>query len=705
MELIDTKSILAKLMATENLTIEQRNVQTASFDIVNRILTVPTLDNKISPYLYDLFMGHEVGHALYTPMEEMKEAKEEGLNMSILNVVEDSRIERKIRYKYPGLKNSFIRGYKELFDKDFFGTKGININEMNLIDRINIHCKGGVQMVVNFDAEEKALLNEVETTETYGDVINVSRKIIELMKLQRERKEKEQEKTKGSFGFLDGEKNEDDDFDFDQFDYENENSSSEEGEQKYSEEFSDEFGNDTEIAIQKREEIKSFTDEAFTDNQSKLFADKNDTYCYVNVPKFDTSKIVDYKLIYNRLKREEFRVSRKDFINYKNSANKIVSYLVKEFEMRKNADQLKRASVSKSGELNMNRIFSYQFSEDIFKKITVVPGGKSHGLVLFLDWSGSMSKHLNNTFKQLLNLIMFCKKTMIPYEVYTFISTDTFDHSEDRKQHSIFHPQKPVKEYNKDDLIIQNFGIYNIFSSRMSAAEFSYAASAMLRISSFGRYAPDWMQLSGTPLNEAVIASMEIIPEFRKKYKLQVVNTVFMTDGEGHGLSAKASDDKKPVCSYNYYDTGRKARYMVIRDPMTKNEETISTDSFLGMKQTSGLLALLRKRTNANVVGFYICNPKDIRQYLDKVFVNKRAVSGAFDKEILKFRKDKYLVIEGCGYNEYYALKSDNDMDDESEFIVDANATKRGLVSAFSKYTKNKINNRVVLNRFIGLIS
>ena len=58
MELIDTKSMLAKLMATENLKIEQRNVQTASFDIVNRILTVPTLDNKISSYLYDLFMGH-----------------------------------------------------------------------------------------------------------------------------------------------------------------------------------------------------------------------------------------------------------------------------------------------------------------------------------------------------------------------------------------------------------------------------------------------------------------------------------------------------------------------------------------------------------------------------------------------------------------------------------------------------------------------
>ena len=69
MNLIDSKSLLAKLMATENLTVEQKNVRTASFDVKNRILTVPKLDEKISSQLYDLFMGHEVGHALYTPFE------------------------------------------------------------------------------------------------------------------------------------------------------------------------------------------------------------------------------------------------------------------------------------------------------------------------------------------------------------------------------------------------------------------------------------------------------------------------------------------------------------------------------------------------------------------------------------------------------------------------------------------------------------
>jgi len=94
MSLVDSKSILAKLMATENLIIEQKNVTTASFDVRNRILTVPILDNNISSNLYDLFMGHEVGHALYTPLEGMLQARKDNLQSSIVNVVEDARIER-----------------------------------------------------------------------------------------------------------------------------------------------------------------------------------------------------------------------------------------------------------------------------------------------------------------------------------------------------------------------------------------------------------------------------------------------------------------------------------------------------------------------------------------------------------------------------------------------------------------------------------
>ena len=190
MELIQSKSLLAKLMATENLIIEQRNVQTAAFDVKNRVLTVPVLDKNISGYLYDLFMGHEVGHALYTPLSGMIQAHEEKIPMGIMNVLEDSRIERKIKNKYPGIRSSFIRAYKELIDKDFFGTNGTDLNEMNFIDRVNLYTKGGAAQGIKFTDYEQSLVNKIEGTETYDDVMAVARLVSEYMKQQAEEHKK-----------------------------------------------------------------------------------------------------------------------------------------------------------------------------------------------------------------------------------------------------------------------------------------------------------------------------------------------------------------------------------------------------------------------------------------------------------------------------------------------------------------------------------
>ena len=88
--------------------------------------------------------------------------------------------------------------------------------------------------------------------------------------------------------------------------------------------------------------------------------------------------------------------------------------------MRKAADLYKRASRSKTGSLNMDKLHSYSYNEDIFLKMTNLPGATNHGLVMFVDWSGSMSDNFHNTLKQTMNLIWFCKRVNIPFEVYAF---------------------------------------------------------------------------------------------------------------------------------------------------------------------------------------------------------------------------------------------------------------------------------------------
>ena len=486
MELINSKSILAKLMATENLTVEQRAVRTAFFDIENRILTVPILDNKISSQLYDLFMGHEVGHALYTPADGLRNNLEAGVDQTIINVVEDSRIERKIKQKYPGLSKSFVKGYTELVERDFFETNNKDLNDMNLIDRINIHCKGGPAQGIKFNGVERYLLDKVESTQTFDEVIEVSKEIVEYMKKEQEEKEKrkkpgqqkqnpdenprdddvpaensasdnqeEQEKDEQKSSGVPNSKESDKKEDGEGDSRQNAEKSDSKDEKSDKEEEPNKSGSDSEKGHSNRgtqEQLKAHTEEAFRKNESKLFDSKAREFLYANIPDMDAKKIVfDYKDLYAIYKKGspdgyQYFSSKEDFNKIRQESSKVVSYLVKEFELRKNADQMKKASMAKTGDLDMSKIFSYQFNDDIFKKISITPNGKSHGLVMVLDWSGSMGNHIANTMKQLFNLVLFCKKVNIPYEVYAF---------------SVDSPTEFIitSTPKKDDLALSNFAM------------------------------------------------------------------------------------------------------------------------------------------------------------------------------------------------------------------------------------------------------
>ena len=132
----EVKGQLAKLLATENLTIEHRKVTTAYFDVEKRILCLP-IWKSASNTVYDLLVGHEVGHALFTPADELN-----GADRSFVNVLEDARIERMMKVKYPGLRNTFFKGYQELWNDGFFGVSDGDIEQLSLIDRMNLFFKG-----------------------------------------------------------------------------------------------------------------------------------------------------------------------------------------------------------------------------------------------------------------------------------------------------------------------------------------------------------------------------------------------------------------------------------------------------------------------------------------------------------------------------------------------------------------------------------
>jgi hypothetical protein len=117
----EVKGTLAKLLATENLNVEHRAIDTAYFDIENRILCLP-IWKDVPGDVYDMLVGHEVGHALYTSVGYIDALKD--VPQDVLNVLEDVRVEKLIKRLYPGLSRSFYRGYIYLDESNFFDLEG-----------------------------------------------------------------------------------------------------------------------------------------------------------------------------------------------------------------------------------------------------------------------------------------------------------------------------------------------------------------------------------------------------------------------------------------------------------------------------------------------------------------------------------------------------------------------------------------------------
>lgn len=734
--LLESKSLLAKLMATENLVVEQRKVSTAMFDPKSRVLVIPILNNDIPSHTYDLFMGHEVGHALWTPVSGYDQCVKLNIPYSLANLVEDSRIERKIKYKYPGLKNSFVRGYIDLIERDFFKTKNLDVNSLKFVDRLNLFCKSGAYFNISFTETERELVRAVESTETFDDVLEVCKKIINFMKDSIEnpvpmpipfdmhddsdmdeddlsdlmsndnREEDENESTDGNTDETEEESEEDFDGTGEVASESEKTEETEETEEKPEDEsgnVKEKWGSDKTAVDEKLKELlESATDQAYKENEHKLFDAKAINYEYANIPKLSPEDtVLNHKIVWKKF--DEFAVAHDfsqtqvpfyDFEGFKKLRDEIktgVSYLVKEFEMRKSADQLKKATPARTGDLNMSKIYSHKFNEDIFKKITVMPGEKSHGLVIFLDWSGSMTDHLRNTVKQLFNIVMFCKKVNIPYEVYSFT---TFEYSE----YSFRQTRKT------GDLIMENFKLLNLLSSRMTAMEFTKAAAALMYMSSdsqtwLRRPTHQIFQMNGTPLNQTIVAAMEIVPEFQRRNGLQIVNTIFLTDGDGDASLIKATaTGTLGMTSYNY-GMGKRNRN-IIRDPVTKHQEEI--DYSTSRSITSAFIKLFKYRTKSNIVGFYILSPHEFKSYLFRQFESK----GESTQDIRSnFSKNHCAVIKNDGFDEYYLLRSKKGDSEEVELEVKENASTKVLATAFGKYNNKRNNNRIVLNRFINMIA
>ena len=361
----EVKGILAKLLATENLTVEHRQVQTASFDVNSRVLTLPIWKDA-SGTIYDLLVGHEVGHALYTPNIPIDAPK------GFVNVIEDARIERMMKQTYPGLKKSFFEGYRELWHKDFFGVADEEISELAFIDRINLFFKGNNE--IEFTEEEKVWVRRVATTKTFEDVLQLSNELYEWAEKKQQKKEVEiPEQIDIDWNNpvagneieqeIDSENNEDG-----QGEGEDQRPNNQKSIEDRLDELEDAMYEDDMTGGQdgSPNETESVTDKALQESLETLVDDDAREWVYLNLPKIDIDKaVIGHKEIqedlyfglYGQSCRdkqfhdyyyESLYYAEKHYESYKKDAQKSVNYLLKQFEMKKSADEYKRAATSKT---------------------------------------------------------------------------------------------------------------------------------------------------------------------------------------------------------------------------------------------------------------------------------------------------------------------------------------------------------------------
>jgi len=716
----EIKSQLAKLLATEDLIVEHKHVETASFNVHDRVLTLPCWE-KASSLVYDMLVGHEVGHALFTPDEEWWVDYQ--ISPGIVNVVEDARIEKLMKRKYGGLAKCFYRGYNELHEDDFFQLEDEDINEMSLPDRINLYFKLGNFVDIDFSIEEKHFVARIDQCETFQDVLEVSKDLHDFCKANDEKRKQEKVDDAEPQGIPFGSSDSSDNSPSDSQEGTDEKDGESEGGEVKTEETQTKGDTpqepaqlqtgDSSSSLDGQSSLDVKTDRSLQESLKDLI-DQDDYYRdtnYIEIPNIDLKKvIVENSLLHSRIDKEwreshpdesVFRFPDKQFFEFKKSAQKEVNYLVKEFECKKSADAYARASTARTGILNTGVLHTYKFNEDLFKKVTVLPDGKNHGLVFILDWSGSMSRIMLDTLKQLYNLMWFCKKVQIPFEVYAFTSC-----------YPKFGGAEPLCEAKVNQFDVdRNFSLLNMFTSKTKGKVLEKQMKTMFRIAStFGyhtygedRYnVPLGLNLSGTPLHETLIALHQILPSFQKDNDVQKVQCVILTDGEGHPLTYHSEHVSHYDPTKTYLGSSNSARRnCFLRCRKTGRTYSFGESGWYGSSSyTDAFLKNLRdKFPNMNFIGIRLLTSGDSYSFLST------HLDGAdLAHARVEWRNTKTASIKTSGYHTYFGLSS-NALSNDTDFEVKEDATKADIKRAFAKTLKGKKMNKKILSEFIELVA
>ena len=744
---IDAQKQLAKLLATEDIQVTVGNFKTAYFDVKNRVLGLPAW-NTDTKEVSDLLVGHEVGHALFTPEDGIEKFKERYPNIpfDIANIVEDIRIEKMIQFKYPGLVKSFNDGYAYFKENDLFEIKDKDVDSLGFIDRINLKGKLRNLIDIKFSDEETVLFNKVNLCKTYDDVLDVIKELCDFIE--------EEEKKNPSSENAESEENPSKSFDADTLLEEDDGDDFEDGDSNASESNDPTSSPETDTSMggdaggENTEEnssdaFKSETQDSLDKHLEELGEISDDETILNSIPEKNIENLIfpidqvrevrksstHYDLIMNDDKVNSA------WIGFKNSTKKNVMILCKEFERRKAAHSYSRATQSQTGTINVNKLHSYKYDDRIFKSITNLADAKNHGMNIYIDNSGSMGGCISDVIKQTIQLIMFCKTVGIPFSVYSFTSkcgrlspqdgviTRTYNNKREFYRNN-FNLGKNLEVFNTEVVELMNSSLnkrtyetalkelfiqggccggrtgnrWNREDSISIEVDAKYAGqkykvNLQLDHNCMGS---DLEEMGGTPLIETLIISHSLIKKFRKKHNVEKMITVFLTDGEGQ---TPGSFESKPV-SDDESDEAMSAefRYGNGNDPWGNHRyikvgKTTVDISRKNPNAYSDLVEIIKKDTGSKMIGFFLTSNQKAgkRHAFDALAhdkkLNKHVYIDKCKAEATKQKSGCYSLDDGFKFDTYFIIDNLKNLrlNDEDEYEIPESVDTEDLNKASNR--------------------
>jgi hypothetical protein len=793
------QSMLAKLLARENITVRFGNYQTAFFEPKTRVLGMP-MWNAESKQVSDLLVGHEVGHALYTPQDGIEKFQKRfpDIPFDICNVIEDVRIERMIQSTYPGLVHSFREGYRSFLAKDLFKINGVDLAKLSVADRINLHAKVGHLVDVPLSAEERVIYESAYAAESFDDVLEICQRLYNLVeKSQQSQSEDDSpqpnksgdkqeqigqsgasrqkqpseraEKTESEKSDADS-KSDAADSDSSESDSnksalksntkgdksESEESKSGQAEESKSSQAEDtddsgdgEDGDDNHVPSP---DDKNSSDDQSSNAESQYSPKMSDNFSATHQREFDkgTAQMQECintnqvnvptsaqmlravaplkKVLDSRradLKYDEIMSNpqlTEAYGKFKDSTKKHVQVLIKEFERRKAAYQYSRARRSTNGTLDVNRLHSYKYEDQIFRSVTTLAEAKNHGMAFFIDYSGSMVRTLGSVIEQTIQLVTFCKAVNIPFVVYGFTSR-----CEDTGS------REPVSYAPGMTMDFDNVNIFEILNSSLKKIEFDKCIKEMYAMSwyrrSYGNYSyhrsttyvlfvSNYEVFGGTPLVETVVIASELVKRFRSAHNIQKMSTTFLTDGDPCFIRMHDNNiDRLFRKNTERWGNGYEMRF---------GNEIINWTHQYPKNAMAAAIRAFRTITQSTVIGYFIAdNQKSFKSHcIDSIRnVDRKMISWTDGAEKFKacFREiranDGVLTVKnGGGYDMFFAfdgrggltIKDDEDSDFTTKMDMDnldTVAAHNKLAKEFTKFSSSKKSSRVFVHKFAEMIS